>query len=195
MDSQGRHPRGARPAGRANRKPEAAEGNPSVLRASNWSQRDSNPRTSACHKRPAAHRRAQESFSPLQLTAPFDRSQSLSFDGVLWRVLAAGRSKGGRYVFSRKPLGTLETRETVAIPKREGEDTSILGLRPGMLSWRTSRSGFLIVRGQSATVRRVHAPYSKTPEREFLTGVDDADDRAIVGVTLPRSKPGTSTGR
>jgi hypothetical protein len=35
----------------------------------------------------------------------------------------------------------------------------------------------------------------QTPEWEFLTGVDDVEDRTIVGAILPRSMPGLPTAR
>jgi hypothetical protein len=109
-----------------------------------------------------------------------------SFQGGLILV-SAERKPGQHHVY-------IGPRETIAIQQREGGHTSILRApawdahladAENRASWvfeanRKHCGGFLLL--------------VQTPEWEFLTAVEDADDRTIVGVIWPRSMPEFPTG-
>jgi hypothetical protein len=103
-------------------------------------------------------------------------------------LVSAERKPGQHYVY-------IGTKETIAIQQREGEHTSILrapawDAQLAAVEDRAFRlfeanrkryGGFLLL--------------VQTPEWEFLTAVEDADDRVIVGEFLMPSMPGIPTGR
>jgi hypothetical protein len=108
-----------------------------------------------------------------------------SFKGGLILV-SAERKPGRHYVY-------IGTKETIAIQHRKGEHTSILRAPAWDAHLKDVEERAFRLFEANRQRHRGFLLLAQTPNREFLTAVDDADDRITVGAILPRSMPGCPT--